>query len=62
MANVTGLVVRSFMALAAAAALRPEAQVFPLAMANVALLELKERHIRVVKVFTRSQFEAGCQF
>jgi propanol-preferring alcohol dehydrogenase len=53
-ANVTGHDVRNFIKLAAEAAIRPEAKIYPLAEANVALLELKEGHIRGAKVLTMS--------
>lgn len=49
-ANVTRQDVREFLDLAAAIPLRPEVQLFELAQANEALLELKERKIRGAKV------------
>jgi len=42
--------VREFLALAAEAGLRPEVEEYPLAEANTALVELKERRIRGAKV------------
>lgn len=49
-ANVTRQDVREFLDLAAAIPLRPEVQLFELAQANEALVELKERKIRGAKV------------
>ena len=49
-ANITRKDVREFLALAAAIPIRPEVQEYPLADANRALLELKERKIRGAKV------------
>ncbi len=49
-ANVARRDVREFLKLAAEIPLFPEIQEFPLAEANRALLELKERHIRGAKV------------
>jgi propanol-preferring alcohol dehydrogenase len=49
-ANVSRGDVREFLALAAEIPLRPEIQEYPLAAANQALRELKERRIRGAKV------------
>jgi len=49
-ANVARRDVREFLALAAEAGLRPEVEEYPLAEANTALVELKERRIRGAKV------------
>ena len=49
-ANVTRADVREFLKLADQAAMRPEVQEYPLAQANQALLELKQRKIRGAKV------------
>jgi alcohol dehydrogenase, propanol-preferring len=49
-ANITRSDVESFLQLAADIPIRPDVQEFPLADANVALLELKERKIRGAKV------------
>jgi len=49
-ANVTRADVGEFLALAAAIPLLPEVQEYPLAGANGALIELKERKIRGAKV------------
>jgi len=49
-ANVARRDVREFLALAAEAELRPEVEEYPLAEANTALVELKERRIRGAKV------------
>jgi propanol-preferring alcohol dehydrogenase len=49
-ANVTRRDVRELLALAAEAGLRPEVEVYGLAEANTALVELKERKIRGAKV------------
>ena len=49
-ANVTRFDVREFLPLAAAAGIKPEVEEYPLAEANRALLELKEKHIRGAKV------------
>jgi len=49
-ANVTRQDVREFLDLAAAIPLKPEVQIFDLAQANEALVELKERKIRGAKV------------
>ena len=49
-ANVARSDVREFLAEAAATPIRPEVQEFPLAAANQALRELKERRIRGAKV------------
>ena len=49
-ANVTRRDVREFLQLAAKIPLRPEVEIFGLAEANRALVELKERHVRGAKV------------
>jgi len=49
-ANITGRDVREFLELAASIPIKPETEEFPLADANRALLELKERKIRGAKV------------
>jgi len=49
-ANVARRDVREFLTLAAEAGLRPEVEEYPLADANTALVELKERRIRGAKV------------
>lgn len=49
-ANITGSDVREFLELAARIPIKPETEQFPLADANRALLELKERKIRGAKV------------
>jgi alcohol dehydrogenase, propanol-preferring len=51
-ANITRSDVESFLQVAADIPIRPEVQEYPLADANVALLELKERKIRGAKVLT----------
>ena len=50
MANVTRSDVRQFLALAAAAGIRPEVKEFPLAEANTALQELRRGQGRGAKV------------
>lgn len=60
MANVTRADVRQFLALAAAAGIRPEVEEFPLAEANRALQELRRgqgRGARVLRI--GSQGTAG---
>jgi propanol-preferring alcohol dehydrogenase len=49
-ANVTRRDVSEFLALAARIPIKPEVELFPLAEANRALLELKQRKIRGAKV------------
>jgi propanol-preferring alcohol dehydrogenase len=49
-ANVTRFDVREFLRLAAEAGIKPEVQEYPLADANRALLDLKEKHVRGAKV------------
>jgi propanol-preferring alcohol dehydrogenase len=49
-ANVTRLDVSEFLSLAAEIPLKPEVQTYPLASANQALLELKQRRIKGAKV------------
>jgi propanol-preferring alcohol dehydrogenase len=49
-ANITRADVAEFLAFAAGAGVRPEVEVYPLAEANRALLDLKERRIRGAKV------------
>jgi propanol-preferring alcohol dehydrogenase len=49
-ANLTRADVREFLELAARIPILPEVQVYPLAEANTALMELKERKIRGAKV------------
>jgi propanol-preferring alcohol dehydrogenase len=49
-ANVTRADVQEFLELAAAIPLLPEVQEYPLAEANLALAELKQRKIRGAKV------------
>jgi propanol-preferring alcohol dehydrogenase len=51
-ANITRSDVESFLQMAADIPIRPEVQEYPLADANIALLELKERKIRGAKVLT----------
>jgi alcohol dehydrogenase, propanol-preferring len=51
-ANITRSDVESFLQVAADIPIRPEVQEYPLADANIALLELKERKIRGAKVLT----------
>jgi propanol-preferring alcohol dehydrogenase len=49
-ANVTRADISEFLALAAAMAIKPEVQVFPLADANRALIELKHQRVRGSKI------------
>jgi propanol-preferring alcohol dehydrogenase len=49
-ANITRADVAEFLAFAASSGIRPEVETYPLAEANRALLELKERRIRGAKV------------
>jgi propanol-preferring alcohol dehydrogenase len=49
-ANVTRYDVREFLRLVAEAGIKPEVEEYPLADANQALLDLKEKHIRGAKV------------
>jgi len=49
-ANVTRVDIKEILTLAAAVPLKPEFREYPLAEANAALLELKERRIRGAKV------------
>jgi alcohol dehydrogenase, propanol-preferring len=51
-ANITRIDVESFLQMAADIPIRPDVQEYPLADANIALLELKERKIRGAKVLT----------
>ncbi|NTW57744.1 MAG: zinc-dependent alcohol dehydrogenase family protein [Nitrospirae bacterium] len=51
-ANITRSDVENFLQMAADIPIRPDVQEYPLADANVALLELKERKIRGAKVLT----------
>ena len=54
-ANVTARDVRDFLTLAARAGIRPKVEEYPLAAANRALLELKEKQIRGAKVLIISE-------
>ena len=49
-ANVTGSDIKAFLALAAAAGIRPEVQTYPLEQANKALCDLRRSHVRGAKV------------